>query len=88
MEKTLERVSLKRENRLLRRQLSDERARFGMIGHGPAMQKVFSLIDKLADIRCNVIIQGESGTGKELAARAIHNSGSAADRPFVVHNFV
>jgi len=84
VEKTLERVSLKRENRLLRRQLSDERARFGMIGHGPAMQKVFSLIDKLADIRCNVIIQGESGTGKELAARAIHNSGSAADRPFVV----
>jgi len=84
VEKTLERARLRRENMLLRRQLSDERARFGMIGRGQAMQKVFHTIGKIADIRCHVIIQGESGTGKELAARAIHTSGSGAERPFVV----
>jgi DNA-binding NtrC family response regulator len=80
----LEQTRLRRENRLLRRQLADEWQRFGMVGKSPAIQRVYGLIEKVADIRCNVIIEGESGTGKELAARAIHNLGPDADRPFVV----
>jgi DNA-binding NtrC family response regulator len=82
--RTLEGVRLRRENRLLKRQLKDERLRYGMVGHGDAMKAVYRLIDKVADIRCNVIIEGESGTGKELVARAIHNQGPDAEQPFVV----
>ncbi|WP_018955075.1 sigma-54-dependent transcriptional regulator [Thioalkalivibrio sulfidiphilus] len=84
IERTLEGERLKRENRLLKRQLKDERLRYGMVGHGDAMESVYRLIDKVADIRCNVIIEGESGTGKELVARAIHTQGPDADKPFVV----
>jgi len=84
IEKTLERRALVRENRLLRRQLSDERSRFDMVGHSTAMQEVYAVIEKIADIRCNVIIEGESGTGKELAARAIHHHSQFAERPFIV----
>lgn len=84
IEKTLQHEALVKENRILKRQLSDERSRFGMVGHSPAMQKVYAVIEKLADVRCNVIIEGESGTGKELAARAIHMQGQYADRPFIV----
>jgi len=84
IERTLERGALVRENRLLRRQLSDERQRFDMVGHSAAMEQVYTVIDKIADIRCNVIIEGESGTGKELAARAIHYHSQFAERPFVV----
>jgi DNA-binding NtrC family response regulator len=84
VEKTLAHVNLEQENRLLRRQLSDERNRYDMIGHSPAMQQIYATIDKIADIRCNVVIEGESGSGKELAARAIHNQGSCADKPFIV----
>ncbi|MEJ2345396.1 MAG: sigma-54 dependent transcriptional regulator [Gammaproteobacteria bacterium] len=84
VQKTLEGSRLRRENRLLRRQLQDERARVGMIGHSPPMQAVYRIIEKIADVRCNVIIEGESGTGKELAARAIHNLSQDAERPFVV----
>jgi DNA-binding NtrC family response regulator len=84
IEKTLQHEALLRENSLLKRQLSDERDRFGIIGHAKVLQEVFRIIEKLADIRCNVIIEGESGTGKELAARAIHYQGQYADKPFIV----
>jgi len=83
-DKTLERVCLRRENRLLRRQLQQARSGSEMIGGSAAMDKVYSVISKISDIRCNVLIQGESGTGKELVAQAIHQNSPAADQPFVV----
>jgi DNA-binding NtrC family response regulator len=84
IERNLEATRLKRENRLLRRQIKDERLRYGMIGKSEAMQAIYKVIDKVSDIRCNVIIEGESGTGKELVARALHNASPNADRPFIV----
>lgn len=84
IEKTLRLENLARENRLLKRQLKDEQQRYGMVGHGKAMQPVYNIISKVADVRCNVIIEGESGTGKELVARAVHFQGQYADKPFVV----
>lgn len=82
--RTLERKKLKHENKLLKRQLNNERQRFNMLGKSEAMRDVFSIIDKVADIRCCVILEGESGTGKELAARAIHKQSQNADKPFIV----
>ncbi|UCE88893.1 MAG: sigma-54-dependent Fis family transcriptional regulator, partial [Pseudomonadota bacterium] len=84
VERTLERAALLRENRLLKRQLRDDLKFRDIIGRSPAMKEIFTVIDKIADIRCNVIIEGESGTGKELVARAIHNHSQHADKPFVV----
>ncbi len=81
---TLEHVQLRKENKILKRQLRDEKTRYGMIGKSQVMQSIYATIDKIADIRCNVIIEGESGTGKELAARAIHNQSQSADKPFIV----
>ena len=84
VDKTLERISLRRENRLLRRQLQHVRDGRVMIGSSPAMEKLYAVISKISDIRCSVLIQGESGTGKELVAQAIHQNSPAADQPFVV----
>ncbi|MCP5141255.1 MAG: sigma-54-dependent Fis family transcriptional regulator [Gammaproteobacteria bacterium] len=84
VEKLLEQGELRRENRLLKRQIKDSRLRYGMIGDSPAIKRVHAMIDKIADVRCNVIINGESGTGKELAARAIHGLGQDANQPFIV----
>ena len=84
IERNLKLDALRQENMLLKRQLSDERNRFGMVGHADAMLEIYKIISKIADIRCNVIIEGESGTGKELAARAIHYQSEYADKPFVV----
>ena len=50
------------------------------------MQKVYSLIESLADVETTVLITGESGTGKELAAEALHFMGGRRDRPLVTVN--
>ncbi len=84
IEKTLGHHALLAENRFLKRQLTIEQSSFGMIGSSKNMLEVYQLIQKISDIRCNVIIQGESGTGKELAARAVHFESQFADKPFVV----
>jgi len=84
VDKTMERTQLRRENRILRTQLEDEKSTQDIIGNSNALQEVFHTIKKVADVRCSVIIEGESGTGKELAARAIHNLSRVSDHPFVI----
>lgn len=84
VDKTMERSHLRRENRILRSQLEDEKSTQDIVGNSAALHEVFKIIKKVADVRCSVIIEGESGTGKELAARAIHNLSQVADKPFVI----
>lgn len=55
-----------------------------MLGQSPAIAGVYRVIDKIADVRINVMIEGESGSGKELAARAIHDRSHFADKPYIV----
>jgi DNA-binding NtrC family response regulator len=54
-----------------------------MIGASPQMQRVYQLVHRVTNLNAAVLVTGESGTGKELIARAIHNLGSRAKRPFV-----
>ena len=82
----LEHKSLRRENLELRRQLDKRYGFEGIVGHSPAMQRIFDVLGQVSDSSANVLIQGQSGTGKELVARAMHsNSGRAAKR-FVAVN--
>ncbi|HZM14912.1 MAG TPA: sigma-54 dependent transcriptional regulator [Candidatus Krumholzibacteria bacterium] len=57
-----------------------------IIGKGPAMQRVFQLVEKVAITDSTILIHGESGTGKELIARAIHFRSTRASGPFVSIN--
>ena len=71
------------ENKSLRKQLDE---RFGLakiVGRDYRMQKMFDLIESVADTRANVLILGESGTGKTMTARAVHQLSSRRDQPFV-----
>jgi len=58
-------------------------APLSIIGKSPKMQKIFTLIDKIAPTESTVLILGESGTGKELVARAIHAKSRRARKPFI-----
>jgi len=57
-----------------------------MVGRSKEMQKVYTLIGKVADTPANVLLLGESGTGKELVARAIHGNSARKAKPFVAIN--
>jgi two-component system nitrogen regulation response regulator GlnG len=57
-----------------------------LLGQAPAMQEVFRSIGRLARSSITVLITGESGTGKELVARALHQHGPRANKPFVALN--
>ena len=52
-------------------------------GDSPAMQRVYTLIRKVAPSDATILIEGPSGSGKELAARAIHAHSRRAKGPFV-----
>jgi len=57
-----------------------------IIGTSPALQKVLSLISKVAPTDATVMVTGETGTGKELVARAIHRRCRRSSRAFVSVN--
>lgn len=57
-----------------------------LFGQCAPMQKVFTLIRKVAPTETTVLIQGESGTGKELAARALHLLSPRASKPLISVN--
>jgi DNA-binding NtrC family response regulator len=50
-----------------------------LLGDSPAMQRVYSLIERAAPTEANVLILGENGTGKELVARELHRRSRRAD---------
>jgi len=58
----------------------------GIVGGNNAMQRMYTLIEMLADVQTTVLINGESGTGKELVAAALHHQGVRRDKPFVKVN--
>lgn len=57
--------------------------RYGLVGTSSALQKVFSLIEKVADTPSTALVIGESGTGKELVARALHEHSSRKGESFI-----
>ena len=52
----------------------------------PAMQRVYALVDKVADSAMTVLVLGETGVGKELVAEAIHHRSARRAKPFVKVN--
>lgn len=70
----------------LHEELEQRRGNENFLGKSKAMQRVFSMIDRIKNIDSSVFITGESGTGKELVARSIHNSGKRKAGPLEIVN--
>ena len=73
VKRALERRELSLQHTQLKAEVSSAHTLDNMIGKSGEMQKVFTLIKKVAPTKASVLITGESGVGKELVADAIHN---------------
>ncbi len=85
-ERAAERIALHLENNRLRSQVSNQDLLPDFIGESKAMKAIFSTIDKVAQVNCNVLLAADTGTGKQLTARAIHDLGPRKNAPFVYFN--
>ncbi|MBI5317352.1 MAG: sigma-54-dependent Fis family transcriptional regulator [Nitrospirae bacterium] len=86
VEKALERHALSAENKQLRDRLETRTQFDQMVGKSEPMQRVYTLVEMVADSDVTVLLTGESGTGKELIAWAIHHKSPRADGPFITMN--
>lgn len=83
IQRALSQRRIVQENKTLRKQLDQRFGISNIVGRDYKMQKMFDLIESVADTRATVLILGESGTGKTMTARSIHQLSTRADKPFV-----
>lgn len=77
---------LEEENRRLREKIVSRYDFSKIIGHGAAMKKVFSLLEKVLASPATVLIRGETGTGKELFAQTVHFNSPRRSAEFIAQN--
>lgn len=86
VKEALEKVRLKKENRILRKELERYEGKVKIITQDTEMQRLLDVARQIGPTDCNVLISGESGTGKELFARYIHFNSKRAEAPFFAIN--
>ncbi len=82
----VEKVKLKKENRILREELEKYKGKVKIVTQNSEMQRLLQVAGQIAPTDCNVLISGESGTGKELFGRYIHYMSKRREGPFVAIN--
>jgi len=86
IERLVRQKQLQEENVKLKEQLSvSQKERFhNIVGKSESMQKIYTLIEAIAQTRATILIHGESGTGKRMIAHAIHKfNEKEREKPFV-----
>lgn len=68
--------------------LQERRQFHNIIGKNDKLQKIYSLIEALANTQTTVLITGENGTGKGMIAEALHYQRNDSKTPFVIVNCV
>ena len=84
--RSLEKVSLSRQNFALRRDAAARNSLDNIIGVSPVIEKLKQTIRTVATTGSTILVYGESGTGKELVARAVHQCSPRASEAFVSVN--
>jgi two-component system response regulator PilR (NtrC family) len=86
VEKAAEKRAIIEQNRALRKRVNDTFRSGDVVGKSQAMERIMRLVERVASAPSSVLITGESGSGKELIARALHDGGERAGKPFIAIN--
>jgi two-component system, NtrC family, response regulator AtoC len=86
VERARQHRELRDEVKRLRQAVADAQPFEEILGESPAVRRMCSLVDSVANGESTVLITGESGTGKELVARALHRRGARGKGSFVALN--
>ncbi len=86
MRRVQDKRKLTQQYRALQRRLERIEGTPRLVGTSAGMDRVRTLIGKVAPTQSTVLILGETGTGKELVARAVHDQSPRAGEPFVAIN--
>jgi two-component system NtrC family response regulator len=86
MRRVQDKRRLTQQYRALKRRLERIEGSPRLVGTSAGMERVRTLISKVAPTASTVLILGETGTGKELVARAVHDQSPRAGEPFVAIN--
>ncbi len=79
----LDRKSLQVENQRLKKKVNKK---YEMVGSSQSMEKIKSLIEKVAPTDARVLITGPNGTGKELVAHWLHEKSERLKAPMIEVN--
>lgn len=85
-DRAAEHRKLQRDNTALRQEVKKSFSMGNVIGKSNSMKVIFELVSRVSHATANVLITGESGSGKEMVARAIHQGGPRASKPFIAIN--
>jgi len=58
----------------------------GIIGNSETIERLRTMVKRIAPTNITALLLGESGTGKEVAAKAVHLASDRSNKPFVAIN--
>ena len=76
-------ANIESENRTMRA-VTD--SNIGIIGNSEAIERLCTMVKRIAPTNITALLLGESGTGKEVTAKAVHLASDRADKPFIAIN--
>ena len=83
LERAVREKALIAEVNQLRAELAERYGFQKLVGATPAMQRVYELVEAVADSNALVLLTGPTGTGKELLAHAIHYRSRRREKAFI-----
>lgn len=86
IERAYEWLLMKAENDSLKEKLNQMSSIKPHVSASATMNRIFQLIERVADTNATVLLHGESGTGKSMFARLIHDLSGRSKAPFITVN--
>ena len=76
-------AAIEEENRRMRSVVGSD---IGIIGNSEAIERLRTMVRRIAPTQITALLLGESGTGKEVTANAVHLASDRKDKPFIAIN--